>query len=98
MNINSTTTVPGFPNGLTLNQTVFPTGTPQIYTVPAGSGSPVVENCSDVTLSYQDQALIEGLRFRPESKIDQPQMDGHRRERQYENLYPGDRLLPADTY
>ncbi|MBK7937141.1 MAG: HYR domain-containing protein [Lewinellaceae bacterium] len=59
LNFSATTQSPGFPNGLTINQTVFPTGTPQTYTVPAGSGSPVVENCSDVTLSYQDAEVTQ---------------------------------------
>ncbi|MEZ4965894.1 MAG: HYR domain-containing protein [Saprospiraceae bacterium] len=46
----------GFPNGLTLNVDIFQTG-PTTYTVPAGSGTPVLENCSDVTLSYQDASV-----------------------------------------
>ncbi|MCB0577599.1 MAG: hypothetical protein KDC61_23765, partial [Saprospiraceae bacterium] len=46
----------GFPNGLTLNVNIFQTG-PTSYTVPAGSGTPVLENCSDVTLSYQDASV-----------------------------------------
>ncbi|MBK8196227.1 MAG: hypothetical protein IPK76_24655 [Lewinellaceae bacterium] len=49
---------PGFPNDLMLNVNVFQTGS-NTYTVPAGSGAPVMENCSDVTLSYLDTEVAQ---------------------------------------
>ncbi len=48
-----------FPNGLVYLVNVFPTGIPQQYTVPAGSGVPQLENCSDVTLNYLDSEVPE---------------------------------------
>ncbi|HRI59222.1 MAG TPA: proprotein convertase P-domain-containing protein, partial [Saprospiraceae bacterium] len=47
-----------FPNGLVLNQTVSPNG-PASYIVTSGAGTPVMENCSDVTLSYLDTEVSQ---------------------------------------
>jgi len=58
LNINSTTTPPSFPNGLVYGVNVFPGGN-GTYIVPQGVGTPALENCSDVTLTYQDQEFAK---------------------------------------
>ena len=59
LNINSTTTPPGFPNGLVYGVNVFPGSNGTEFIVPAGVGTPALENCSDVTLTYQDQEFAK---------------------------------------
>jgi len=44
----------GFPNGLTYNVDVFSGNSANTYIVPAGGGTPQLDNCSDVTLTYID--------------------------------------------
>ncbi|MEZ4964946.1 MAG: proprotein convertase P-domain-containing protein [Saprospiraceae bacterium] len=58
LNFAATTQSTGFPNGLTIGVNVFQTG-PNTYNVLAGTGDPVLENCSDVTLSYQDSEVSQ---------------------------------------
>jgi len=50
---------PGFPNELEFPFCVFPSGNPQEYIVPAGCGTPQLDNCSDVTLSYLDTPVSD---------------------------------------
>ncbi|MCW5921832.1 MAG: HYR domain-containing protein [Saprospiraceae bacterium] len=58
INIAGVSQSPGFPNNLQLNVNVFPAGGGN-YVVPAGAGSPALENCSDVTLSYLDTEVAQ---------------------------------------
>ncbi|MDX2134561.1 MAG: HYR domain-containing protein, partial [Saprospiraceae bacterium] len=47
---------PCLPNELELNVNAFPIG-PNTYRANIGAGSPVMESCSDVTLTYSDSEL-----------------------------------------
>ncbi|MCK6695550.1 MAG: proprotein convertase P-domain-containing protein, partial [Thermoanaerobaculia bacterium] len=59
INISGILAGPGFPNNLTYQVNVFPTGTAGTYVVSQGAGTPVMEPCSDATLSYIDTEVAQ---------------------------------------
>ncbi|MCC7505574.1 MAG: proprotein convertase P-domain-containing protein [Saprospiraceae bacterium] len=61
INISGILEGPGFPNDLVYQVDVFPTGTAGTYIVSQGAGTPVMEPCSDATLSFIDSEVAQSI-------------------------------------